>query len=121
VAGRYGLYAGTYGIAAAHFAESHTQVVIVGQDELAARLLAAALKDFSLGKAVLQLTADQAAPQNLPPALAETIPQLPLIKEGKSRAVICANFACQPPISDPQELAHILRGEGQQLVELKKG
>jgi len=46
--------------------------------------------------------------QNLPPALAQTIPELPAVKENKTVAVICSGFACQPPITDPQELAESL-------------
>jgi uncharacterized protein YyaL (SSP411 family) len=55
------------------------------------------------------LAADNAVPQNLAPALAETIPLLPFIKEEKTAAVICAEFACQPPIFNGEELAQRLR------------
>jgi len=48
-------------------------------------------------------------PQNLPPALAETIPHLPEVKQEKTVAVICSGFTCQPPISDPEELSRSLR------------
>lgn len=44
----------------------------------------------------------------LPSALAETIPNLPAIKEGKTVAVVCSGFSCQPPISDPVELSKAL-------------
>ena len=46
--------------------------------------------------------------QDLPPALAEVVPNLPAVKEGKSTAIICSNFTCRPPISDPDELAKSL-------------
>ncbi len=46
---------------------------------------------------------------NLPPKLAQTIPHLPEIKTGKTMAVVCSGFTCQPPISDPEELAEKLR------------
>jgi hypothetical protein len=58
---------------------------------------------------VLHLTDNEAAPQYLPAALAETIPHLPGIREGKSMAVVCAGFACQPPVDDPLSLADQLR------------
>jgi uncharacterized protein YyaL (SSP411 family) len=45
----------------------------------------------------------------LPPALAETVPNLPAIKEGKTVAVVCSGFACQPPISDPGRLEETLK------------
>src|SRR5579863_8841763 len=109
LAAQYGLFVATYGIAAVHLSHPHTQIVIVGNDELAGRLYNAALAPYSAGKAVLRLAANQAVPQNLPPALAESIPQLPAVKEEKSVAVICSGFTCRPPISDPVELARNLR------------
>jgi len=60
---------------------------------------------LSLSTAVLCLDADKAVAQNLPPALAETIPNLPVVGHGRSFAVLCSGFACQPPIFDAQELA----------------
>ena len=107
-AAQYGLFVATYGIAAVHLSHPHTQIVIVGNDELAGRLYNAAVALYSAGKAVLKLSANQAVPQNLPPALAETIPQLPAVKEEKTVAVVCSGFTCQPPISDPAELARSL-------------
>jgi len=109
LAAQYGLFAATYGIAAVHRSHLHTQIVIVGDDQLADRLHAAAVAPYSATKAVLKLTANRAVPQNLPPALAETIPQLPAIKQGKTVAVICSGFTCQPPIFDHDELARSLR------------
>jgi uncharacterized protein YyaL (SSP411 family) len=108
VAGKYGIFAATYGIAAVHFSQAHTQVVIVGDDALADQLHAAAVKDFRLGKSVLRLRANQAVGRNLPPALAATIPQLPAVARGQSVAIVCSNFSCQPPISSPEELAAAL-------------
>ncbi len=111
MAGQYGLFAATYGIAAVHFAKPHTQVIVVGSDETSGRLYASAIRDFNFGKAVLQLTADKAVAQNLPPALAETIPQLPFLREGKTGALLCSGFACRGPISEPEELGRCLREE----------
>jgi uncharacterized protein len=109
LAGQYGIFAATYGIAAVHLSQPHMQIVIVGNGELADRLHAAAIKPYSANKAVLKLAASKAAPQNLPPALAETIPHLPAVKEGKTVAVICSGFTCQPPISDSDELTRSVR------------
>jgi uncharacterized protein YyaL (SSP411 family) len=109
VAGRYGLFAATYGIAGVHLSQPHTQVVVIGDGELAQQLYRTALKAFSVSKAVLKLSHEQTVSQNLPPALAETIPHLPIIKTGKTGAVICSGFSCQAPIYDPEELAKALR------------
>jgi uncharacterized protein YyaL (SSP411 family) len=108
VAGQYGLFAATYGIAAVHLAQPHTQVVILGNRDLAEQLYAAAVAPFAATKAVLRWASNEVVPQNLPPALAETIPQLLEVKMEKTVAVICSGFACQPPISDPQELSRRL-------------
>jgi uncharacterized protein YyaL (SSP411 family) len=109
LAAQYGLFVATYGLAAVHLSHPHTQIVIVGNDELAGRLYNAAVAPYSASKAVLKLSANQDVPQNLPRALAETIPQLPAVKEEKSVAVVCSGFTCQPPISDPAELARSWR------------
>jgi hypothetical protein len=109
LAGQYGIFAATYGIAAVHLAYPHTQVVVLGADVLAQQLHAAAVAPFALNKSVLQLESNQAVPENLPKGLAETITQLPILKQGKSAAVVCSNFACQAPISSPEELERGLR------------
>jgi uncharacterized protein len=105
---KYGMFAATYGLAVMHFTQPHTQVVVVGQDQLADRLQKAALRSLSLNKAVLRLPANVIVPQNLPPALAETFPNLPALQEGRSFAVICSEFSCQPPIFDGEELGRKL-------------
>jgi uncharacterized protein YyaL (SSP411 family) len=108
VAGQHGIFAATYGLAVSHFAAPHTQVVVVGKDEVAAELYRAAVRPLGLSTAVVRLDADKVVAQNLPPALAETIPNLPTVSGGRSFAVICAGFACQPPIFDVEELARKL-------------
>src|ERR1700756_850900 len=70
VAGQYGIFAATYGIAAVHFFQPHTQVLVIGSDDLASQLYFVASAPFALDKAVLRLAANETAPQNLPPALA---------------------------------------------------
>ncbi|HEV2718344.1 MAG TPA: sigma factor-like helix-turn-helix DNA-binding protein, partial [Terriglobales bacterium] len=109
VAGQYGLFAATYGIAAVHFSQPHTQVIVVGSGEPADQLFASAVASFDLNKAALKFESNQIAPQNLPPALAETVPHLPGIEKGTASAIICSGFSCQPPISDPKELTESLR------------
>jgi len=107
---KYGMFAATYALAVAHFTQPHTQVVIVGQDEVSDQLCRDALHPLSLNKAVLRISAAAAVAQNLPPALAETIPSLPALRENRSFAVICSGFTCQAPIFEPAELSHQLDG-----------
>ena len=113
VAEQFGIFAATYGIAVLHWLESPAQVVVIaGQHDPGAadRLYAAAIVPFAFNKATLRLTAGQAVAANLPPVLAETIPNLPQLRLGKSFAVVCSGNSCQPPVSDPVELRTILEG-----------
>ena len=115
-AGQHGIFAATYGLAVVHFIQPHTQVVVVGKDDAAAELYRAAVRPLGLSTAVLRLDADKAVAQNLPPALAETIPNLPQFGggrafDGRSFAVVCSGFACQPPIFDAEELARSLASQ----------
>ncbi len=109
VAEQFGIYAGTYGLAASWLARPYAQVVVVGEDEKAEALLKAACAPYAVNLSVVHLTDSEAVAQNLPPALADTIPNLPSLKEGWSFAVVCSNFTCQPPIEDPKELTEVLR------------
>jgi uncharacterized protein YyaL (SSP411 family) len=108
VAEQYGMFAATYAIAAGMFSQPHTQVVVIGNGEAAAPLYRAAVAPFSFQKSVIKLTANEVTPQNLPPALAETLPSLPRA-HNTATAVICSGFSCQPPVADAEELTRILR------------
>ena len=108
VAGQHGIFAATYGLAVVRFLQLHTQVVVVGRDQVASELYRAAVHPLGLSTAVLRLDADKAVAQNLPPALAETIPNLPALGGGSSFAVVCSEFACQPPIFEARELTRTL-------------
>jgi uncharacterized protein YyaL (SSP411 family) len=109
IAAHYGLFAATYGIALDMFLHPHTQVVVTGTGEKAQQLETAALMPFSLNKSVLHLRPEKVVAQMLPPALAETIPKLPAVREGKTVAVVCSGFTCQPPVDDPAALEESLK------------
>ncbi len=116
VAEQFGIFAATYGIAVLHLLEKSVQVVVLaaeGDEAAAAELYGAATGAFAFSKSTLRLTTNEAAAKNLPPALAATIPHLPLLGSGKSFAVLCSGFACQPPVTDAAEL----RGALQAAVE----
>ena len=108
VAGQHGIFAATYGLAVARFSQPHTQVVVVGKDDAAHELYQAAVRPLGITTAVLLIDPDKVVVQNLPPALAETIPNLPALSEGRSFAVVCSGFACQPPVFDAEGLARAL-------------
>src|SRR5579871_583533 len=111
VAGQLGLFAATYGIAVSQFLESPTQVVVIaaeGKEAKARELVEAANQRFAFHKSVIRIGASQAVNENLPPALAATIPNLPQVTSGESFAVVCSGFSCQPPIFDPEGLKSAL-------------
>ena len=108
VAGQYGMFAGTYGIALVLYVTMPVQVVVTGAGEASDALYRAAVAPFALNKSVLRLRPGEAVAQNLPPALAETIPLLPAVARNEVVAVVCAGFACQPPVDSAGELAKIL-------------
>jgi hypothetical protein len=106
VAEQFGIFAATYGIATLHFLESPVQIVVIeGDDEATAdQLYGSAVAPFAFSKAVIRLKQNQAVAANLPPALAETIPQLPELHGGSSCAVVCSGSACQAPVFSGDEL-----------------
>ncbi len=116
VAGQLGIFAATYGIAVAHFMSPPVQVVVIAGEQSqdqeapneARELSAASNSSFVVNKSVLRLSASRVVAENLPPALALTLPQLPLLHSGKSFAVLCSGSTCQPPITSPRELGDAL-------------
>jgi len=111
VAGQHGIFAATYGLAVMQFVHPHAQVVVVGQDEAAARLARAAVSRANSNTTLLRMSASDVVAQNLPPALAETLPSLPALREGRSFAVVCSGLSCQPPVFDQAELLRALGGQ----------
>lgn len=110
IADQFGIFAATYGIAVLHFLESPVQVVVIDQrDGNEDSLYSAAVTPFAFSKSVLRLSANQAAPENLPSAFAQTIPNLPQLREAKSFAVLCSGMSCQPPIFSASELHTALK------------
>src|SRR5260370_9940929 len=95
---------------AARFSAAKREVVILENKDstVGDEFYYAAIEFFSLNKAVLRLGADRVLAENLPPALAETIPNLPAPKETKTVAVVCSGFACKPPVSSVEELRNML-------------
>jgi uncharacterized protein len=106
---QFGIFGATYGIASVHFSQPHTQIVLVGAGEKAEQLWTAAVAGFAFNKSAIRLTPNEAIAQNLPPALAATIPAVPGIQETQASAIVCSGFSCQPPMSDAEELARALR------------
>src|SRR6202049_709044 len=98
VAEQFGIFAATYGIAVVHWLENPVQVVVIAEDgdeDNTEELYATAVAPFAFSKSMLRLAANQAVAENLPPALAATIPNLPGVGSRRSFAVLCSGSACQ--------------------------
>ena len=116
VAEQFGIFAATYGIAVVHLLNRPLQVVVIvedGDEQAGGELYAAAVAPFACNKTALRLAASQAVAENLPPALAATIPQIPDLNSIKSSArksfaVLCSGSACQPPVADAVTLRRAL-------------
>jgi uncharacterized protein YyaL (SSP411 family) len=108
VAGQFGIYAATYGVASVWMARAHTQVVVIGEGPAADELYAEALAPFALNKIVLRVKDAATLSASLPPALAETISAVPALRQG-AIAMLCSGFVCQPPIHTAAELRQALR------------
>ena len=108
IAGHFGIFGATYGIAVELYLRAHRQVVVIGRDEVARQLYRAALSPYGISKSVLLFDPDHVVERNLPPSLAQTLPNLPGIREGKSQAVVCSGFTCQPPVGTVKELQALM-------------
>ena len=111
VAEQFGIFAGTYGIAVVQFLESPVQVVVVAESKAGGTvgaLATVAASAFAFNKTVLRLESNQVVAANLPPALADTLPNLPQLSSGEAFAVLCSGSACQPPVTSAAELQRVL-------------
>ena len=98
----FGLYAASYGLALQRMVLRAAQICVIGDDAAARRLEAVALARYAVNKSVIRLRRDQLG--DLPPALAETLPHLPGLKDTGSFAVVCNGKGCLPPVSNVDEL-----------------
>ena len=112
----FGLYAGSYGLALELLLTPPQQVVIVGEDELADAMEAAAREGYSINKTVLRAPAAVLRKGALPPILKETLTQLPQLQqlaqlqEKASFAVVCQGTHCLPAVHSVAELQSAMAG-----------
>ncbi len=102
----FGLYAASYGLALRRAVAGSVQVCVIGEDAAAEVLAATAMAKYAVNKSVVRLRRSQLGA--LPPALAETLPFLP-VREG-SVAVVCRGNTCLPPVETAGELLAALSG-----------
>jgi uncharacterized protein YyaL (SSP411 family) len=106
----FGLYAASYGLALRRLIQPAVHVCIIGEDAEARRLEAMALARYAVNKIVVRFRREQLTA--LPPALAETLPHLPVLQEAGtgSFAVVCRGNVCLPPVTDVHGLMAALEG-----------
>ncbi|MFZ0663160.1 MAG: thioredoxin domain-containing protein [Acidobacteriaceae bacterium] len=105
----FGLYAGMYGLALELYLLPPVQVVLIGAGAEAKKLAATAATRFAVNKRVIVLKPEQVTAE-LPPVLAETLPNLPELRGGKALAVVCRGASCLPPTSNGAVLLEELNG-----------
>ncbi|HEY4053103.1 MAG TPA: thioredoxin domain-containing protein [Terriglobales bacterium] len=110
-AAQYGIFAATYSLAVIAFTVSQSEIVVVGEDDLAQELYTRANSFRQSGRSVIKLTFSQAVEANLPPSLAATVPHLPTVKQKKTSAIVCSSGSCKPPAHTLEQLENLLREE----------
>jgi len=107
----FGLYAGSYGLAADLLLLDPVQVVIVGSGPEAARLEALAVARFAINKTVLRIDPARLVAGDVPQALAETLVQVPPPGGAEVWAMVCRGRTCLPPITESEALLKALEAE----------
>ena len=106
----FGLYAGSYGLAAERLLLDPVQVVVVGSGAEADQLEATAVAGFAVNKMVLRVEPSRLVKGGLPEALEETVLQVPAPSGAKAWALVCRGRTCLPPVTHVDELAGALAG-----------
>jgi len=104
----FGLYAGSYGLAAERLLLDPVQVVIVGSGPEVDRLEATAVARFAVNKTVMRIEPSRLVPGGLPEALAETLLEVPRPAGARAWALVCRGRTCLPPVSDAEALLQAL-------------
>jgi hypothetical protein len=104
----FGLYAGSYGLAAERMLLDPVQVVIVGSGPEAVRLEATAVAGFAVNKTVIRIDSSKLVSDGLPDALAETLLQVPAPAGQNAWALVCRGRSCMPPVTDTEALLKAL-------------
>jgi uncharacterized protein YyaL (SSP411 family) len=110
VAGQYGMFAATYGLATVLHAGHPLQIVVTGnyEDDKARELEQDAGLFYRFGKAVLRVTPKPNF-EALPAALRELLPNL---HAETTQAFVCTAGTCFPPTHDSSQLTELLAHVG---------
>ena len=107
----FGLYAGSYGLAAERLLLDPVQVVIVGSGPEAARLEVLSIARYAVNKTVLRIDPAKLVARELPEALAETLVQAPRPAGAEAWVMVCRGRNCLPPITNGEDLLKALERE----------
>jgi hypothetical protein len=107
----FGLYAGSYGLAAERLLLDSVHVVILGSGPEAARLEALAVARFAINKTVMRIDPARLEAGEVPQALAETLLQVPPPVGAETWAMVCLGRTCLPPITNGEALLKALGSE----------
>ncbi len=105
----FGLYAGSYGLAAEQMLLDPVQIVIVGSGPEADRMEATAVAGFAVNKTVIRLEPAKLVAGAIPDALAETVLQVPAPTGARAWALVCRGRTCLPPVIDHEALLHAIK------------
>ena len=105
----FGLYAGSYGLAAERLLLDPVQVAIVGSGPEADRMEATAVAGFAVNKTVMRIEPSRLVPGELPDTLAETLLQVPAPAAAPAWALVCRGRTCLPPVTDAEALLRALK------------
>jgi hypothetical protein len=114
VAARFGLYAGSYGLALERLLLDPVRVVIVGSGPQANNLEALAVARFAVNKTVLRIDPHRLVPGGVPEALAEVLLAAPVPAQASAPdgapawAIVCRGRTCLPPVTTAEALTEAL-------------
>ena len=100
----FGLYAGSYGLAAERLLLDPVQVIVVGDGSETDRLEATAVAGFAVNKTVMRIAPDRLIAGGLPEALEETLLHVPRPQNAIAWALVCRGRTCLPPVTDEASL-----------------
>jgi uncharacterized protein len=106
----FGLYAGSYGLAAERLLSRPVQVVVVGTGPTADRLEATAVAGFAVNKTVMRIAPERLVAGGIPEALEETLLEAPRPEGAGAWALVCKGRMCLPPVKEVEELKKAMGG-----------
>ncbi len=104
----FGLYAGSYALAAERALLDPVQVVVVGAGPAADRLETLAVAGFGVQKSVIRIEPSRMVAGGVPKSLEETVVQAPTPQGSAAWALVCKGRTCLPPVTDDSALVEAM-------------